>query len=62
MNWKSIIGVLIILGSVKEFFAVTTDYKNGITKFNPIYVQIACLAFALLGAYLIYNNLKKKTL
>jgi hypothetical protein len=49
MNWKIIVGILIIFGAVGEFFAEMNDYNSGVTKGNPIIPQFICIAFACNG-------------
>jgi hypothetical protein len=62
MNWKIIVGILIIFGGVKEFFAEMSDHKNAAIHYNPIYAQLGCLTFIALGIYLtIKGRQQKKT-
>jgi len=56
MNWKIIVGILIIFGGIKEFFAEMNDYNTGVTKGNPIYAQLGCITFICLGIYLILKG------
>ena len=60
MNWKIIVGILIILGSVKEMYAEINDFRTGIVTGNPIYGEIGCAIFASVGFYLIYKGRQKK--
>lgn len=60
MNWKVIVGVLIIFGSVKEFFNIGADYRNGVTNFNPLYGQLGSITLVGFGCYLIYKGRQKK--
>jgi hypothetical protein len=62
MNWKIIVGVLIIYGGIKEFFAEENDYKTGVTSGSPIIPKLGCITFIGLGFYLIYKGRQKKTL
>jgi hypothetical protein len=60
MNWKIIVGILIIFGGGKEFFAEMSDHKNAVTHYNPIYAQLGCLTFIALGIYLIIKGRQQK--
>ncbi len=60
MNWKIIVGVLLIFGGGKEFFAELDDYRTGVTQFNPIYGELGCVTLMLLGGYLILKGRAKK--
>jgi len=59
MNWKIILGILLIYGGLKEFFAEAEDYRNGTTG-NPILAQALCSAIALLGGYLLVKGIFRK--
>ena len=61
MNWKIIVGALIVFGGVKEAFAIQSDNDKGITHLNPIYGQLGCLTLIAVGLYFIYRGRKKKT-
>ena len=60
MNWKTIVGILIIFGGSKEFITETNDYKNGITHYNPIYAQLGCITFIGLGVYMMYKGRQQR--
>jgi hypothetical protein len=60
MNWKIIVGILIIFGGTKEFFTEMSDYNNGVTHYNPIYAELGCATFIFLGLYLIYKGSQQK--
>ena len=60
MNWKIILGVLIIYGGVKEMYAQINDYKTGVTTGIPIYGELGCLTLIALGLYLINKGRQKK--
>jgi hypothetical protein len=36
MNWKIIIGILLIYGGAKEFYDELNDYRSGVTDVNCI--------------------------
>lgn len=62
MNWKIVVGILLILGSIKECFSLVTDYQQGITHFNPIYGLLGCAMLMGLGIYLVKKGRQKKPL
>ena len=43
MNWKIIVGILIIFGGVKEFLAEMQDNQTGISTGNPISGELGCI-------------------
>jgi hypothetical protein len=60
MNWKLILGCLLIFGGGKEFFNIYQDYHTGVTQFNPIVPALGCVSLMLLGGYLILKARQKK--
>jgi LPXTG-motif cell wall-anchored protein len=62
MNWKVIVGILVILGGIKEFFAELKDSQTGVTEGSPIYAQLGCITLIGLGFYLIYKGRQPKKL
>ena len=62
MNWRIVIGVLLIIGGIKEFFAVMKDSQAAVPAFNPIYGQLGCITMIGLGSFLVYKGRQKKTL
>jgi hypothetical protein len=60
MNWKIVIGILIIIGGISEFLEEQKDYQTGVTTYNPIIPQIFCIAMIGVGFYLIYKGRKRK--
>ncbi len=62
MNWKIIVGVLIIFGGIKEFFAEMQDNQTGVTTGNPIYGELGCITLIGLGFFMIYKGRQKKKL
>lgn len=62
MNWKIIVGVLLIMGAFKEMLSIITDYRSGKLGFWPFGAGIGCLALIALGIYLIRKGQKQKRL
>lgn len=60
MDWKLIVGFLIIFGGIGEMVATSNGYKTGVTTSNPIYPQIGVFIFMLLGSYLVYGGFKDR--
>jgi len=59
MNWKLLIGVFLILGGLKIFFAQTNAYMAGSVKHYPLAAQLGSAAFMLGGVYLVCRGRKK---
>ena len=62
MNWKIIVGILIIFGGIKEFFSEMQDHQTGVTTGNPIYGELGCITLIGAGFFLIYKGRQKKRL
>ena len=62
MNWKIVVGILIIFGGIKEYFAELKDFHTGVTTGDPIYGEIGCITLIGLGFFLIYKGRQKKKL
>ncbi len=62
MNWKIVVGALLILGAFKELLSVISDYRSGKLAFWPFGVEVGCAALVVLGIYLIRKGQKQKKL
>jgi len=62
MNWKIIVGILLIIGALKEMLSIINDYRSGKLGFWPFGADIGCVALIILGIYLIRKGQKQKTL
>jgi hypothetical protein len=60
MNWKTIVGILLIIGSAKEMFSIILDYRSGKLNFWPFGADLGCIALIVLGIYLIRKGQKQK--
>jgi hypothetical protein len=60
MNWKIIVGALLIFGALKEMTSIIIDYRSGKLSFWPFGADIGCLALVILGIYLIRKGQKQK--
>ena len=49
-----------IFGGTKELFGAIQEHSSGMTKFNPIYVELGCLTIVGVGVYLIFIGRKKE--
>ena len=57
MNWKIIVGILLVFGGLAEFFSIVNGQANG----DPgIWAKIGCIVLALIGFYLIANGRKER--
>ncbi len=61
MNWRTILGIIITYGSIKEMYNIVKDHYAGITV-EPLYpfVLLIVATFVFLGFYLIYKGRSKK--
>jgi len=60
MNWKIIVGVLLIFGALKEMTSIIIDYRSGTLAFWPLGADIGCVALLVTGIYLIRKGQKQK--
>jgi hypothetical protein len=60
MNWKIIVGALLIIGALKEITSVILDYRSGKLAFWPFGVEVGCLVLIIAGIYLIRKGQKQK--
>lgn len=60
MNWKIIVGALIIFGATSELISIIADYQSGKLQFWPFGADIACIALVALGIFLIRKGQKQK--
>ena len=60
MNWKVVVGVLLVVGAVMETFSVVKDYRSGKLSFWPFGVEIGFVLIVALGVYLINKVRKEK--
>ena len=62
MNWKIVVGALLIIGALREMTSIVTDYRSGKLNFWPFGADIGCVALVALGVYLIRKGQKEKKL
>jgi hypothetical protein len=62
VNWKIIVGALLIFGATRELFSVIADYRSGKLDFWPVGVEVGFAAMVALGVYLIRKGIKQKKL
>ena len=62
MNWKIVVGALLIIGALREMTSIVTDYRSGKLNFWPFGADIGCIALVALGVYLIRKGQKEKKL
>ena len=60
MNWKIIIGILLIFGGIKEFLNVFIDYKTGKLSFFPFGAAFGCTTLIVAGVFLIIKGAKER--
>ena len=62
MNWKIIIGGLLIFGGLKEMTSIIIDYRSGKLEFRPFGAEFGCITLVFAGVYLIRKGQKQKKL
>jgi len=62
MNWKLIVGVLLIIGALKELFSIIIDYRSGKLPFWPFGADVGCALLIALGIYLVQKGQSQKKL
>jgi hypothetical protein len=60
MNWKIILGALLIFGALKEMTSIIIDYRSGKLEFWPFGADIGCIALVIAGIYLIRKGQTQK--
>jgi len=60
MNWKTILGVILIFGAARELMSVSVDYRSGKLQSWPLGVEISGAAVVALGIYLIWKGQKQR--
>lgn len=60
MNWRIIVGVLLILGALQEMARIIADYRSGKLAFWPFGADIGCIALVVAGIYLIRKGQNPK--
>ena len=60
MNWKIVVGILLIVGALAEMLSVIGDYRSGKLSDWPFGVEIGFGAMIVLGSYLIRKGQKEK--
>jgi hypothetical protein len=62
MNWKIAVGVLLIIGALKEMLSIIIDYRSGKLEFWPFGADIGCIALIAVGIYLFREGQRQKKL
>ena len=60
MNWKIVVGALLIFGALKEMLSIIMDYRSGKLEFWPFGADGGCVALVALGTYLIRKGQKER--
>jgi len=58
MNWRTIVGIILILGSVNEMYHVYLDNRNGKTDVSPIEMSITFALIVFGGCLLIRKGMQ----
>jgi hypothetical protein len=59
INWKTILGGLLIFAALQEFFRVVSMYNSGELKSWPFGVEVGLILFLVAGYYLIRGGIKR---
>jgi hypothetical protein len=59
MNWKVIVGLLLIFGGLKEFISIRIDHANGLIP-DPMAAELGALTLVLVGGIVVYKFRIKK--
>lgn len=60
MNWKIIVGFLLLLGAIKELGTVVMDYRRGTLAFWPWGITIGFAVVLVVSFSLILKGVKEK--
>ena len=60
MNWKIVVGALLIFGALREMASIISDYQSGKLQFWPFGAEIGCVALVALGIYLIRKGQRER--
>ena len=60
MNWRAILGLVLLIIGMWELYLVTAN--KDVAKFNmpPLYIEIGCLVWMAVGVMLIVRGTQKK--
>ena len=61
MDWKIIIGILLIFGAVNEMYSIISDYQSGKISFWPFGADFGCIAVVIGSIYLLRKGLKERS-
>ena len=61
MNWKIILGILLIFGAANEMYSIISDYQSGKLSFWPFGADLGCLTVIIAGIYLLRRGLKERS-
>lgn len=59
VNWKTILGALLIFGASAEFMSIVRDYRSGELEFWPFGADIGAILAIALGVFLIKKGRRK---
>ncbi len=59
-NWKSILGVFIIMSALSELIGTIKKYRSGTLDFWPWGITLGVVGVVVLGIFLIKTGWKKK--
>jgi len=60
LNWRTILGLILILLGVKGLYMVYYQPGSLNSSISPAYVGIGCVVWALVGMFLLVQGTKKK--
>ncbi len=60
LNWRSILGLVLLLAGLNEFYNVQTHPEAVQLNFPHLYLKIACIIWIIAGVFLIVKGIKNK--
>jgi len=59
MNWRTIIGIILLLSSIEEMFRVFFNYREGKSEATPYDVLLSFIVVAFIGFLLMRKGMQK---
>ncbi|QEC69593.1 hypothetical protein FRZ67_20650 [Panacibacter ginsenosidivorans] len=59
MNWRTVVGIILILSSIEEMLRVFFDYRAGKSEASPYDVMLGFIIVAFIGFLLMRKGMQK---
>jgi hypothetical protein len=60
MNWRTLLGLILIFGAISEMISIVVDYNSGKLGFWPFGADVACLVLIITGCILIKKGRQQR--